>query len=70
MEHIRIPVSNLEPEKESKALCDMIEKDYVLKGIEEIGEGSACFEHSFEFWWTWRVKKEGIRLFEKFRKLA
>ena len=54
------PWTVVEPEKESKALWDIIEKDNVLKGIEEIGEGSTCFEHSFEFWGTWRVKKEGI----------
>ena len=26
-------------------------------GIEEIGEASATFEHCFEFWGTWKVKK-------------
>ena len=54
------PWTVVEPEKESKALWDIIEKDNVLKGIEEIGDGSTCFEHSFEFWGTWRVKQEGI----------
>ena len=29
------------------------------KGIKEIGEGSTCFEHFYEFCGTWRVKKPG-----------
>ena len=28
-------------------------------GIKEIGEGSMCFEHFYEFWGTWKVEKPG-----------
>ena len=54
------PWTNVEPEKHVKILWDMLEADNKAKGIEEIGEGSTCFEHCFEFWGTWKVKKEGI----------
>ena len=54
------PWTVIEPEKESKVLWNIIEKDNVVKGIEEIGDGSTCFEHYFEFWGTWRVKQDGI----------
>jgi hypothetical protein len=50
----------VEPEKQLKILLDMLKADNKAKGIEEIGEGSTCFEHCFEFWGTLKVKKEGI----------
>ena len=54
------PWTTIEPEKHLKTLWDMLKEDNRIKGIEEIGEGSTCFEHCFEFWGTWKVKKEGI----------
>jgi hypothetical protein len=46
----------------SKASVGSIEKDNKDKGIEEIGEGSTYFEHNFEFWGTWKIKKPGITI--------
>ena len=43
------PWTVVEPEKEVKTLWDMLKSDNKVKGIEEIGEGSTCFEHCFEF---------------------
>ena len=43
-------------------MWEAIKKESDMKGIEEIGEASATFEHCFEFWGTWRVKKPGITL--------
>ena len=45
-----------------KVLWDDIKTVNSEIGIEEIGEGSSCFEHFFEFWGTWQVKKENITL--------
>ena len=56
------PWSVVDPEKEFKILWDMIKSDNKIKGIEEIGEGSMCFEHCFEFWGTWKMKKPGISM--------
>ena len=46
------PWATVEPEKEFKTLWEEIKRDNEIKGIEEIGEGSATFEHCFEFWGT------------------
>jgi hypothetical protein len=56
------PWAVVEPDKEVKTLWDKIKMDNKIKGIEEIGEGSTCFEHCFEFWGTWKVQKEGITI--------
>ena len=50
------PFAVVEPEKEIKTLWEILKKDNESKEIEEIGDGSTCFEHVFEFWGTWRVK--------------
>ena len=52
--------SIVEPEKEVKDLWEVLTEDNKMKGIEEIGEGSTCFEHYFEFWCTWKVKKKEV----------
>ena len=52
--------SNVEPGKEVKFLWEALKEDNEKKGIEEIGEGSTCFEHYFEFWGTWKVKKKEV----------
>ena len=54
------PWTKIEPNKVIKALWNDIKTVNDEKGIEEIGEGSTYFEHCFEFWGTWRVKKESI----------
>ena len=54
------PWTTVEPDKEFKTLWEEIKRDNDLKGIEEIGEGSATFEHCFEFWGTWKIKKPGL----------
>ena len=56
------PWTAVEPDKEFKTLWEQIKRDNDLKGIEEIGEGSATFEHCFEFWGTWRIKKPGLTI--------
>ena len=56
------PWTTVEPEKEFKTLWEQIKRDNEIKGIEEIGEGSATFEHCFEFWGTWRIKKPGLTI--------
>ena len=56
------PWSNVDPNKELKLLWEMLERDNKEKGIEEIGEGSTCFEHNFEFWGTWKIVTPGITL--------
>ena len=43
-------------------MWDIIKNESNKKGIEEIGEASATFEHCFEFWGTWKVKKPGLKL--------
>ena len=55
------PWSMVEPDKEVKHLWEALKEDNEKKGIEEIGEGSTCFEHYFEFWGTWKVKKKEIK---------
>ena len=42
------PWSSIDPNKEVKLLWEALEKDNKEKGIEEIGEGSTCFEHNLE----------------------
>ena len=56
------PWNKVEPDKEVKILWEVLTRDNKAKGIEEIGEGSTCFEHCFEFWGTWKLKREGITL--------
>ena len=56
------PWTAVDPDKELKTLWELIKSDNEMKGIEEIGEGSTTFEHCFEFWGTWRVKKPGFTL--------
>ena len=56
------PWTKVNPEEDVKIMWDAIKKESDIKGIEEIGEASATFEHCFEFWGTWRVKKPGITL--------
>ena len=46
--------------KEAKIMWEAIKNESDAMGIEEIGEASATFEHCFEFWGTWRIKKPGI----------
>ena len=41
-------------------MWDTIKQESEAKGIEEIGEASASFEHCFKFLGTWRIKKAGI----------
>ena len=50
----------MNPEKEVKMMWDILKRESETKGIEEIGKASAIFEHCFEFWGTWRVKKPGL----------
>ena len=52
--------TKVEPNVEVKTLWEKLTNDNKIKGIEEIGEGSTCFEHCFEFWGTWKIQKEGI----------
>ena len=54
------PWYSVDPNNEVKLLWEVLEKDNNEKEIEEIGEGSTCFQHNFEFWGTWRIKKPGI----------
>ena len=54
--------TNVDPGKEVKILWESLERINKEMGIEEIGEGSTCFEHCFEFWGTWRVKKDGMTI--------
>ena len=54
------PFATVEPQKEIKTLWENLKNDNEIKGIEEIGDGSTCFEHIFEFWGTWKIKKPGI----------
>ena len=51
------PWTAVDPEKDLKTLLELIKSGNEIKGIEEIGEGSTTFEHCFEFWGTWRIKK-------------
>ena len=43
-------------------MWDLIKKESENKGIEEMGDASATFEHCFEFWGTWKIKKPGMKL--------
>ena len=52
------PWSKVNPEEENKKLWEAIKKDNIEKGIIEIGDGSTCFEHWYEFWGTWKVNPE------------
>ena len=56
------PWTKVNPEEEVKIMWEAIKNDSEMKGIEEIGEASATFEHCFEFWGTWRVMKPGLTL--------
>ena len=56
------PWSKIEPQNVMKVLWDDIKTVNSEISIEEIGEGSSCFEHFFQFWGTWQVKKENITL--------
>ena len=52
--------SKIDPSEEIKVMWEALKNESDAKGIEEIGEASATFEHCFEFWGTWRIKKPGI----------
>ena len=54
------PWTKINPEEEVKLMWEIINKESENKGIEEIGEASATFEHHFEFWGRWKIKKPGI----------
>ena len=56
------PWSKINPEEEIKIMWEAIRNESNKKGIKEIEEASASFEHCFEFWGTWRVNKPGITL--------
>ena len=58
------PWSVVKPEEEVKTLWEKIKKENEAKGIREIGEGSTCFEHLYEFWGTWKVEKPGKNTLE------
>ena len=58
------PFSVVEPEKEVKVLWEKIKTENETKGIKEIGEGSTCFEHFYEFWGTWKVEKPKRNIIE------
>ena len=48
------PWNNVEPKKDLETLWELLKHENEKIGIEEIGEGSTCFEHCLEFWGTWR----------------
>ena len=50
------PWEVVEPKNDLKNMWEILKKENEKVGIEEIGEGSACFEHCLEFWGTWRSK--------------
>ena len=52
--------SEIDPSEEVKIMWEALKNESNVKGMEEIGEASATFEHSFEFWGTWKIKKPGI----------
>ena len=56
------PWTKLDPEKEVKLMWNLIKYESEKIGIEGIGEASATFEHCFEFWGTWKIKKPGLKL--------
>ena len=45
----------MDPNEDVKILWEKTNDEI---GILEIGDGSTCFEHCFEFWGTWKVKPE------------
>ena len=49
--------SQIDPTEEVKIMWEAIKTESDVKGIKEIGEASATFEHCFEFWGTWEIKK-------------
>ena len=49
-------VAPIPSEEEIKTLWKRIEAANHSLGIKEIGEGSTCFEHCFEFWGTWKIQ--------------
>ena len=59
------PFEKINPQEEVKALWEVIKKDNETKGIKEVGDGSTCFEHCFEFWGTWKVNPEQNEQFLK-----
>ena len=50
------PWSVVNPEEEVKNLWKNIEEANKIIGIKEIGEGSTCFEHCYEFWGSWKIE--------------
>ena len=48
--------SFVNPEEEAKNLWKSIEDTNKTLGIKEIGEGSTCFEHCYEFWGSWKIE--------------
>ena len=48
--------SVVNPEEEVKNIWKSIEEANKMIGIKEIGEGSTCFEHCYEFWGSWKLK--------------
>ena len=56
------PWTKLDPEEEVKLMWEIMKDESDRKGIEEIGEASATFEHCFEFWGTWKIKKPGWKI--------
>ena len=50
------PWDVVEPKNDLKNMWEVLKEGNKKVGIEEIGEGSACFEHCLEFWGTWRSK--------------
>ena len=62
------PWSKLDPEKGVKILWETLKDDNSKRGIEEIGDGSTCFEHCYEFWGKWKAKEPDGRLDIEFLK--
>ena len=50
------PFETVEPNKDIKVLWEAIDKENRKHEMVEIGDGSTCFEHFFEFWGKWKVK--------------
>ena len=46
------PWTKVNPEEDVKIMWEAIKNESDKKGIEEIGEASATFEHCLEFWGT------------------
>ena len=60
--NLKLAWTKVYPEEEVKIMWEAIKNYSERKGIEEIGEASATFEHCFEFWGIWRVMKPGLTL--------